>query len=146
MKKILVFTACLAWCAGTAAAGEKKLMHCFVFAVKDTATEADWDAFHKATDALPGKIPGLSRTWRGKLRAPLTILSANAEARKKLAAGEQDVAGTVNRTRHAYGVCMEMDGPDALKVYADHAAHKEWEDVYFKVRVPGSTSFDILGQ
>jgi hypothetical protein len=45
-----------------------------------------------------------------------------------------------------FGVCMEMDDEAALKVYADHAAHKEWEEAYSKVRQPGTTTYDILGQ
>lgn len=131
---------------GLMRAGEKKLMHCFVFTAVEAATEADWQAFFKATDELPSKIPGLSRVWYGKLRAPLTILTTDAATRKKLAAGEKDVTGPINRLMRQWGVCMEMADEAALKVYADHPAHKEWEQVYFKVRQPGTTTFDILGQ
>lgn len=132
--------ACLAW------AGEKKLMHCFVFTPVETATEADWQAFFKATDELPKKIPGLHRVWYGRLLKPLPIFTTDAETRKKLAAGEKQVTGPVQRLMREWGVCMEMENEAALKVYADHPAHKEWEKVYFKVRQPGTTTFDIIGQ
>ena len=115
---------CLFVFTGVLSAGEKKLMHCFAFTVIEEATNADWQAFYKATDELPGNIPGLSKVWYGKLRRPLRV-------------GE---------TTRQFGVCMEMDDADALNAYADHPAHKEWVEVYTKVRQPGTTTIDILGQ
>jgi hypothetical protein len=132
--------------AAPAAAGEKKLMHCFAFTTIDAATDADWKAFQAATDELPGKIPGLSRVWHGKLRAPLSQYTVDAGTRKKLGAGEKDVTGPVNRLVRSYGVCMEMADEATLKSYASHAAHAEWLKAYEKVRVAGTTTFDILGQ
>lgn len=127
-------------------AGEKKLMHCFAFSVIESATNADWQAFQKATDALPGKIPGLTRVWHGKLRAPLAQFTTDGATRKKLGAGEKDVVGPVNRVTRQYGVCMEMNDLAALKSYAAHPAHEEWVKVYEKVRQYGTTTFDIVGQ
>lgn len=144
MRKLLTVALLLAPVLLTA--GEKKLMHCFVFTPVESASEADWQAFFKATDELPSKIPGLRRVWYGKLRVPLAILTTDAATRKKLAAGEKDVTGPITRLMRQWGVCMEMDDEAALKVYADHPAHKAWEQVYFKVRQPGTTTFDILGQ
>jgi hypothetical protein len=144
MRKLLLVALLAAPCL--VVAGEKKLMHCFVFTPVESARQADWEAFFKATDELPGKIPGLLRVWYGKLRAPLTIYTTDAETRKKLAAGEKQVTGPVQRLVRQWGVCMEMENEQALKAYADHPAHKAWEQVYFKVREPGTTTFDILGQ
>ena len=107
-------------------AGEKGLMHCFAFTPLPKAAEADWSAFFKATDDLPGKIDGLERVWVGKLRAPQKF-NPNAGPRE-------------------YGVCMLMDGPDTLKAYASHPARAAWVEVYSKVREPGTTTFDIIGQ
>lgn len=132
--------------AGVSLAGEKKLMHCFAFTVIDTASPAEWAAFAKATDALPGKIPGLTKVWHGKLRQNLSVWTVDAEARKKVAAGEKDVPGKVNRVVRQHGVCMELADAAALKTYDAHPAHKEWVDVYSKVRVEGTTTIDILGQ
>jgi hypothetical protein len=130
--------------SGVATAADKKLMHCFVFTPVDTATQADWEAFYKATDELPGKIPGLSRVWAGKLARNLAILGTDRETSKKLAAGEKEVSGPITRRVRSYGVCMEFADEAALKAYAPHAAHKEWEKVYEKVREYGTTTFDIL--
>ena len=147
MNKLKTLGLLLAASAGTVMAGEKTMLHCFTFTPIETAAQSDWDAFYKATDALPGKIPAIKRVWAGKLMRPLGIVAANidAETRKKMNAGEK-VTGEISATRRQYGVCMEMENQAALKTYADHAAHKEWEAVYSKVRVPGTTTFDLIGQ
>ena len=41
---------------------------------------------------------------------------------------------------------MEMTDEAALERYAAHPAHDAWVKTYEKVRVPGTTTFDILGQ
>jgi hypothetical protein len=122
-------TAALTIMTSTALAGEKKLMHCFAFTEIEGAAQADWDAFFKATDALPDKIEGLSKVWYGKLRAPLRQFNRD---------GKQNV--------RQWGVCMEMENEETLKKYSENDAHSEWVKAYEKVRVAGTTTFDILGQ
>src|SRR5688572_2740972 len=127
-------------------AAEKTLMHCFAFTPIETATEAEWNAFYKATDELPGKIPGLKRVWHGKLARPLAqnqLKFADPEARKKMMA---DKAGTTEFTvlERKNGVCMEFDNEAAFKAYGTADAHKTWVDVYSKVRVAGTTTYQIL--
>jgi len=145
LAQVVAFVVGLLLFATAVSAGEKKLMHCFVFTPVQSATDADWQAFFKATDLIPTKIPGVSKVWYGKLRQPLPILGTDGASRKKLAAGEAKVTGEVTRRVREWGTCMEMENA-ALKVYADHPYHKEWEKVYFKVREPGTTTFDLLGQ
>jgi hypothetical protein len=41
---------------------------------------------------------------------------------------------------------MEMRDEATLKRYATDPAHAEWVKAYEKVRVAGTTTFDILGQ
>jgi hypothetical protein len=132
---IAAAAACLAGCAGsapdsepaeeapaaTAAAPASKLVHCFAFTSTAEATEEDWQAFYAATDELPSKIPGLNKVTHGKL---LTT----------------DVGGAERN----YGVCMEMTDEAARAAYGEHPAHAEWVEVYSKVRVPGTTTFDYL--
>lgn len=115
-----VLLAGLLLAGGIGSAGEKKLMHCFFYTPIAAATQADWDAFYKATDELPSKIPGLSKVWVGKLRRPYL--------------------------EREHGVCMEMDNEETLKAYASHPAHDAWVKVYEKVREPGTTTFDIIGR
>jgi hypothetical protein len=110
--------------APTARAGEKALMHCFAFTAIPTASQADWNAFYQKTDALPSKVPGLMKVWYGKLAHPLSVDGAERQ----------------------YGVCMEMKDAAALKAYAMHPYHREWLGAYEKVRVEGTTTFNILGQ
>ncbi|HOL72366.1 MAG TPA: hypothetical protein PLA43_05000 [Bryobacteraceae bacterium] len=131
--------------AGSGLAGEKKLMHCFYFTPVKTATEADWQAFFKATDDLPNQIPGLSRVWYGKLRRNLVVFNPDGETRKKAAAGGT-VTGQVTQVVREFGVCMELADEAALNAYAKHPAHTKWNEIYSKVREPGTTTMDILGQ
>ena len=41
---------------------------------------------------------------------------------------------------------IEYRPTDTLKAYASDPFHKEWMAAYGKVRVEGTTTFDILGQ
>ena len=126
----LPFVAALALAPAGAIAGEKALMHCFAFTVIEEATDADWEAFLTATDELPSKIDGLEKVWVGKLRRPLRQYGRNQNEPRQ----------------RQWGVCMEMTDEEALAVYANHDAHTAWVKVYEKVRVPGTTTFDIIGQ
>ena len=147
MQRLTLLTFCLLLAAGCLSAADKSLMHCFFFTPEAGATDAQWQAFFKATDDLPGKIPGLTKVWYGKLARPMAVLStSDSEARKKLAAGEKDVTAPINRVVREWGVCMEMDGSDALKAYAGHPEHEKWVEVYSKVRQYGTTTVDIVGQ
>ena len=132
MRRFVVLStaiAALMLCSCTLKAAEKKLMHCFYFTAIAEATDADWEAFKKATDELPAKIPGFNQVWHGKLRRPFNAYNSS---------GDKSV--------RQYGVCMEMDDQEALGVYADHPAHSEWVTIYEKVRVRGTTTLDLLGE
>ena len=120
-----------ALCLTTASAfaGEKSLMHCFAFTEVEDAKDADWQAFFKATDDLVTKIDGLNKVWYGKLKRPLGIYDREGK-----------------RSLRQWGVCMEMKDEATLTAYGEHPAHAEWVKVYEKVRVPGTTTYDILGQ
>jgi hypothetical protein len=121
MRKLLLGFAATMLLAGTAMAGEKGFLHCFYFTPVQRATQAEWQAFFKATDELPGKIPGLKHVWYGKLVYPLP-------------------------NNRQWGVCMEMNNADTLNSYASSPAHANWEKAYFKVRVEGTTTADFSGQ
>jgi leucyl-tRNA synthetase len=146
MRFFLTAAATLLLSTGLATAGEKGMMHCFAFTVIESATDADWKAFNEATDQWPSKFKGIQKIWHGKLRSPLAQFTVSAEARKKLAAGEKDVDTKANRLVRQHGVCMLMTGPEALKEYTANPFHKEWMAKYEKVRVAGTTTYDILAQ
>jgi hypothetical protein len=105
------------------ATSEKTLLHVFAYTPLEGATPQDFDNFNKATSDLLGKVPGLKRVWVGRLKAPF-----DAQEGKRV-----------------YGVGMEFENAKALAAYADDPAHKDWEKIYRKVRVAGTTTFDILG-
>lgn len=105
-------------------ATETTLLHAFAYTPVEGATQQDFDNFKKATGDLVGKVPGLKRVWVGKLKSPFDAPEG----------------------KRVYGVGMEFDDAKALAAYGDDPAHKEWERVYRKVRVAGTTTFDILGE
>ncbi len=113
--------------APAAPAADGPLLHCFYFTPVAEATAADWDAFYEATLELPSKIEGLRRVWAGKL-------SERAAVSQQVKLGRE------------YGVCMEMADESALQRYAQHPAHDSWLELYEKVRVRGTTTFDILSR
>lgn len=103
---------------------QKTLLHVFAYTPVEGATQKDFDDFKKATADMIGKVPGLRKVWVGKLRRPLTQ-------------GEK---------QRVYGVAMEFENADALDAYAKNPVHEAWVKVYDKVRVEGTTTFDILGE
>ncbi len=146
----LITVAALALLAPLSAfAGEKALLHCFAFTSIKEATPADWAAFAKASDAIPKEIKGVTHVWYGKLQNPLGQTSISGklddETVKKYRAGGE-ISTTVTRTPRDYGMCMEMKNADVKKVYDTHPYHKTWTEAYEKVRVDGTTTFQILGQ
>jgi hypothetical protein len=131
-----------------ARAGEKTLMHCFAWSAIKDATPADWQAFYAASDALPSKIKGVVKVWYGKLEWPLHQAAPSqmdTATVQKFIAGET-LTGPFKDVPREHGMCIEMTGADALKNYADDPYHKTWNEAYSKVHVPGTTTFDILGQ
>ena len=110
-------------------AGEDGLMHCFAFTALDDAEEADWKAWYEATDALPDKINGLEKVWYGKLKRPLR--QYNREGKENY---------------RQWAACMLFKDQAALERYAENEAHDDWAENYSKVRVPGTTTYDILAQ
>lgn len=148
MKKLMLCAAGVVMSAGLSLAAEKGVMHCFAYTPIEAASQSDWDAFRKATDALPGKIKGLRRVWAGKLMRPLNVpglATQDAELRKKInAEGKGTTEVTINRRQ--YGVCMEFEDEAAFKAYNADPAHKDWVAVYSKVRVEGTTTYQILSQ
>jgi hypothetical protein len=124
MNKFALSVATLCLAAGSLTAAEPTVMHCFAFTPIKEATQPDWDAFYKATDALPKTVKGIKRVWAGKLARPLKQGDAVREN----------------------GVCMEFDDQAAYKAYGakDNQGHNDWVKAYEKVRVAGTTTYQIL--
>jgi hypothetical protein len=149
MRKLGQTLGALVLFSGLAVCGEKQLMHCFAYTPIETATPAEWEAFYKATDQLPKKIKQIKSVWYGKLARPLNqYATTDAEARKKAIAGDKTATGPIAYFKREHGVCMAFASADPalLKEYTSNPYHKEWTAAYEKVRVAGTTTFDIIGQ
>jgi hypothetical protein len=148
MTRLAACVAAIMMLHSTANAGEKKLMHCFAWTPVKEATAADWEAFYKASDVLPKKIKGITKVWYGKLESPLSqaaLGDIDNATFQKYRSGEQ-VTVPVNRQVREYGMCMEMTDVNVLKAYDTDPYHKIWTEAYSKVRVEGTTTFNIIGQ
>jgi len=148
ITRFAAIAATLLLLASAAGAADKTLMHCFAWTSIKEATPEQWSAFFKASDALPSKIKVVKKVWYGKLAAPLgqtTVTNIDAETSKKAMAGEK-VQAEVQRTPRDWGMCMELTNLDAIKTYDADPYHKEWTAAYEKVRVDGTTTFNIVGQ
>jgi hypothetical protein len=128
-------------------AGEKKLMHCFAFNIKPETTQADLDALYKLTDGLPGKVPGLSKVWRGELINTLAqFQAADADTQKIFGGGQKTGNGNFNRFVRQQAFCMEMKDKETRDSYGKHPAHAEWRTAYDKVIIPGTTTMTFMGK
>ncbi|SRR5258708_8746876 len=146
MKTLFTAAFTLLLTSGLATAAEKGLMHCFAFTPIAEATDAQWKAWQDATDLWPKKYPGIKTVWYGKLRRPLAQFQVDAAASKKLAAGEKEVEAKAKRVVREYGACMLFTDEEALKNYTAQPYHKDWTAAYEKVRVAGTTTYDILSK
>jgi hypothetical protein len=48
--------------------------------------------------------------------------------------------------RRQYGVCMHFKDEESFKAYGKNDAHAAWVKTYEKVRVAGTTTYQILGK
>lgn len=130
IKTVLLIGGALLFAAGCVVGQQSAkrphtVLHVFAYTPLQSATQKDFDEFKQATGEMVGKVPGLRRVWVGKLREPVPA--------------ENEVIRT-------FGVAMEFDNLQALNDYASNPIHREWERVYEKVRVRGTTTLDIVGE
>ena len=78
----------------------------------------------------------------------MSQFTVDAESRKQFKPDANTVTVPVTRMVRQYGACFAMDngGAETLKAYTAHPYHAVWTAAYEKVRVSGTTTYDILGQ
>ena len=113
------------WVAGQQrATTQRTVVHAVAWTAKEDATPEGLEEFKQATESLVGSMPGLRRVWVGKLRQPLII-------------------GDLKRN---YGLILEFDDLATREAYSSHPNRVPWAAVWEKVRLPGSTNFDVIGE
>jgi len=100
--------------------GQKTLIHTISFKQVEGTTPQQMREMFDATLKMAAEVPGMRRVWVGKV--------------------------TNRGEDYTHGIVMEFENAEALKNYAPHAAHKKWEEIYFKVRQPGSNTIDVQGE
>ncbi len=101
-------------------AGEKSLIHAISFKPVEGATPEQIQEVWAATRRMAAEVPGIRRIWTGKVTNRGDALT--------------------------HGIVMEFENAKALEAYGPHPGHKKWEDIYFKVRTPGSNTIDVVGE
>ena len=127
-KTILCVVGCMlflgGWLVGQERAStQKTTIHAAAWTARDGLGQQDFENFKKETAGLVGKVPGLRRVWVGKLRAPI-----NAEG-----------------VQRNYGIILEFDGVKSKEAYSDNHP-SPWYENFGKLRQPGSTNFDVVGE
>ena len=105
------------------ASTQKTVIHAASWTALDTLTPEQFDNFKKETAAMVGKVPGLRRVWVGKLREPVTF----------------------DGNKRNYGIVLEFDDVKSKTAYSDKHP-MPWYNDFNKVRKPGSSNFDVIGE
>jgi hypothetical protein len=112
------------WLVGQrTATTEKTTVHAAAWTARDGLTQQEFEAFKKETAAMVGAVPGLKRVWTGKLRAPVTF----------------------DGVKRDYGIVLEFDSVKSKQAYSDKHPSPWYED-FAKIRQPGSSNFDVVGE
>ena len=135
MQKLLsgktwyMLLAALVFAAGSVVGQERAVMqktviHAVAWTPIEGFTPQDLEELKQATAVLVQSVPGMKRAWVGKLRQPLTV---------------------GNATR-SHGLILEFDDLKSREAYSTHPNRAAWAKVWEKVRTPGPTVFDVLGE
>ena len=103
---------------------QKTVIHAVAWTPTEGFTPQSLEELKQATAVLVQSVPGMQRAWVGKLRQPLTV---------------------GNATR-SYGLILEFDDLKSREAYSTHPNRAAWAKVWEKVRAPGATVFDVLGE
>ena len=112
------------WLAGQEkAATQKTTIHAAAWTARDGLTQQEFESFKNETAGMVGTVPGLKRAWVGKLRAPVTF----------------------DGVKRDYGIVLEFDNVKSKEAYSDKHPSPWYED-FGKLRQPGSSNFDVVGE
>jgi hypothetical protein len=131
-KAVLASAAILALGAGLGVAANKfgkpkSVIHVVTLYYKDGTTDEQKKAVLDGIEKMAAAIPGVRNVWLKPLR-----VQGNVQ--------EKQPDGTIKNRTMTDAFVMEFESEEALKVYADHPAHKEWEKIYVPVRGQSRTS------
>jgi hypothetical protein len=131
-KTLLASAALLALGAGIGIAANKygkpkSVIHVVTLYYKDGTTDAQKKAVLDGIEKMAASIPGIKNVWLRPIK-----VQGNVQ--------EKQPDGTVQNKMMTDAFVIEFENEEALKVYADHPAHKEWEKIYVPVRGQSRTS------
>lgn len=102
---------------------QKTVLHVAAWTARDGITQQDLDTFQKESETITSQVPGLKRVWVGKLRQPLTV----------------------DGIQRNHAVVLEFDDLKSREAYTNNRPAR-WYDGLNRLRQPGSTNFDVVGE
>ena len=102
---------------------QKTTIHAAAWTARADLTPQEFEKFKIETAQMVGTFPGLKRAWVGKLRAPVTF----------------------DGNKRDYGIVLEFDNVKSKEAYSDKHPSPWYED-FGKLRQPGSSNFDVVGE
>jgi len=96
----------------------KTVLHVVTVKWKDDSTPEQRQKALDGVKTMAAAIPGMKNVWIKKL---------NVQAQ------------TADNKPYDTAFVMEFESEAALKTYADHPKHKEWEDIYLPIRQESRT-------
>jgi hypothetical protein len=131
-KALLATAALLALGAGIGIAANKygkpkSVIHVVTLYYKDGTTDAQKKEVLDGIEKMAASIPGMKNVWLRPIRVQGSVQVKQTD-------------GTVQNRMLTDAFVMEFESEEALKLYADHPAHREWEKIYIPLRGQSRTS------
>jgi len=111
----------------------KSVLHVVTLYYKDGTTEEQKKAVLAAVEKMAGEMPGIRNVWLKSTKVQGAYMEKLADAKEKSA----ESAYKAHPFTDAF--VIEFEDQAAFDRYADHPAHKAFEEVYIPVRGRSST-------
>lgn len=131
-RALMVSCALVALGAGMVWAANKygkptSVIHVVTLYYKDGTTEQQKKDVLNGVEKMASEIPGIKNVWLKGVKVQGEVMEKGAD-------------GAMKPRRMTDAFVMEFESEAAMKVYADHPAHKAWEQLYVPVRGQSRTS------
>lgn len=107
----------------------KSIIHVVTLYYKDGVTEEQKKAVLDGIEKMASEIPGMKNIWLKSIKVQGAYM-------------EKQPDGSMKARPMTDAFVMEFENEAAFQAYANHPAHKAWEEIYVKVR-GRSTTHDI---
>lgn len=111
----------------------KSVLHVVTLYYKDGTTEEQKKAVLAAVEKMAGEMPGVKNVWLKSTKVQGAYMEKITDAR------ERSAEGAYKTHPFTDAFVIEFEDQAAFERYAEHPAHKAFEQVYIPVRGRSST-------